>query len=109
MTDNTNTFLVEKALALLRVGAILVPDHPQTSPCGQPKPPTAADWSACWCDIGVLTDGIPVENPRHLAIVAILARCDAAFERGDWPALQRAASALKATVLWMNSQRPQNE
>ncbi len=109
MTDNTNTSLVEKALALLRVGSNLVPDHPETSLCGQPKQPTQADWLACWCDIEVLTEGIPVEDLRHPAIVAILARSDSAFERGDWPALQRGASALKATVLWMNSQRPQNE
>ncbi len=109
---DTNHALVERALTLLGVPhprQCLVSRSQHGSVVHLDEKSTAADWLSTWRTLERLLRSISPEDPRAGAVLPSLARCDSAFERGDWLGFQRAASILEKKVLGMTFDDPPRE
>ena len=74
-----------------------LPGKPGDAVRTQARADTAA-WLSAWREVARLTTGITQEDRRFQLVMTALKPCDAAFERGNWPAFQRALAQVRLVI-----------
>ena len=62
------------------------------------------DWLAEWHTLARITDGITADDPRFKPVMAALAVCEEAFQRGNWEAFQRGSEQMRLAVCAQSSE-----
>ena len=66
--------------------------------CGGKVRKVSPDWLVAWEELAQLINGITKADSRFNPVMAGLARCDLAFEKGDWTQFREAANEVKALM-----------